>query len=112
MKLVETDAEGVMVVEAHGRLDSTTSKAFGDRLTSLLETRHGALMVDLQSIAYISSVGFQALLRASRAAAGLDCKLALCGMTGEVRRLFDIGGFADEFLIFRTQADGIGKLRP
>jgi len=27
MKLVETDAEGVMVVEAHGRLDSTTSKA-------------------------------------------------------------------------------------
>jgi hypothetical protein len=25
MKLVETDAEGVMVVEAHGRLDSTTS---------------------------------------------------------------------------------------
>ena len=49
MKLVETEAEGVMVVEAHGRLDSTTSKAFGDRLTSLLETGHGALMVDLQT---------------------------------------------------------------
>jgi anti-anti-sigma regulatory factor len=47
-------------------------------LTSLLETGHGALVVDLKSIAYISSVGFQALLKASRAAAGLDCKLALC----------------------------------
>ena len=47
--------------EAHGRLDSTTSKAFGDRLTSLLETGHGALVVDLKSIAYISSLGFQAL---------------------------------------------------
>ena len=111
MRLVETEADGVMVVEAHGRLDSTTSKAFGDRLTSLLETGHGALVVDLKRIAYISSVGFQALLKASRAAAGLGCKLALCGVTGEVRRLFDIGGFADEFLIFRTQADGIGKLR-
>src|SRR6478609_8903259 len=43
MRLVETEADGVMVVEAHGRLDSTTSKAFGDRLTSLLETGHGAL---------------------------------------------------------------------
>jgi hypothetical protein len=43
---------------------------------------------------------------------GLGFKLALCGLTGEVRRLFDIGGFADEFLIFRTQADGIGKLPP
>ena len=106
MTLVETEADGVMVVEAHGRLDSTTSKAFGDRLTSLLETGHGALVVDLKSL------GFQALLQASRAAAGLDCKLALCGVTGEVRRLFDIGGFADEFLIFHTQSDGIGKLRP
>ena len=110
MRLVETEADGVMVVEAHGRLDSTTSEAFGDRLTWLLKTGHGALVVDLKSIG-ISSVGFQALLKASRAAAGLGCKLALCGVTGEVRRLFDIGGFADEFLIFRTQADGIGKLR-
>jgi anti-anti-sigma factor len=112
MRLVETEADGVMVVEAHGRLDSTTSKAFGDRLTSLLETGHGALVVDLKSIAYMSSVGFQALLKANRAAAGVGCKLALCGVTGEVGRLFDLGGFADEFLIFRTQADGIGKLQP
>ncbi len=105
MRMVETEADGVMVVEAHGRLDSTTSKAFGDRLTSLLERS------DLKRTAYISSVGFQALLKASRAAAGLGCKFALCGVTGEVRRLFDIGAFADEFLIFRTQGDGIGKLR-
>jgi hypothetical protein len=52
MRLVETEADGVMVVEAHGRLDSTTSEAFGDRLTSLPETGHGALVVDLKSIAY------------------------------------------------------------
>ena len=52
MKLVETEAEGVMVVEAHGRLDSTTSKAFGDRLTSLLETGHGALVVDFEEYRY------------------------------------------------------------
>jgi hypothetical protein len=50
MRLVETEADGVKVVEAHGRLDSTTSKAFGDRLTSLLATGHAALMVDLKSI--------------------------------------------------------------
>ena len=40
------------------------------------------------------------------------CIMRLCGVTGEVGRLFDLGGFADEFLIFRTQADGIGKLQP
>ena len=84
----------------------------GNMLIFLVDSGHGALVVDLKRIAYISSVGFQALLKASRAAAGLECKFALCGVTGEVRRLFDIGGFADEFLIFRTQADGIDMLRP
>ena len=100
------------VVEAYGRLDSTTSKMFGDRLISLLQTGRGSLVVDLKNIAYISSAGFRALLIANRAAAGRDGKLALCGVTGEVRRLFDIGGFTSEFLIFPTQAEGIGKLRP
>ena len=36
MKLVEAIADDVMVVEAYGRLDSTTSKGFGDRLIALL----------------------------------------------------------------------------
>jgi anti-sigma B factor antagonist len=112
MKLVEAVAEDVMVVEAYGRLDSTTSKMFGDRLISLLQTGRGSLVVDLKNIAYISSAGFRALLIANRTAAGREGKLALCGVTGEVRRLFDIGGFTSEFLIFPTQADGIGKLRP
>jgi hypothetical protein len=32
-------------------------------------------------------------------------------VAGEVRRLFEIGSFTDEFLICPTQAEGIGKLR-
>ena len=36
---------------------------------------------------------------------------AIDGVTGEVRRLFEIGAFTEEFLICPTQADGIGKLR-
>jgi anti-anti-sigma factor len=70
MKLVEAVAEDVMVVEAYGRLDSTTSKMFGDRLISLLQTGRGSLVVDLKNIAYISSAGFRALLIANRAADG------------------------------------------
>ena len=68
MKLVETVAEDVTIVEASGRLDSTTSKVFVDRLISLLQSRPRAILVDLKNIAYISSSGFHALLIASRAA--------------------------------------------
>jgi len=111
MKLVEAVTEDVTIVEAYGRLDSTTAKEFGDRLTSLVQGGCRALVVDLQNIAYISSAGFRALLIANRATAEKQGKLALCGVIGEVKRLFDIGNFTEEFLICPTQAEGIGKLR-
>jgi anti-sigma B factor antagonist len=111
MKLVEAVAEDVTIVEAYGRIDSSTAREFGDRLVSLVQAGRGSLVVDLKNIAYISSAGFRALLIANRAAAGKQGKLALCGVIGEVKRLFDIGGFTNEFVICPTQADGIGKLR-
>jgi anti-anti-sigma factor len=111
MKLVEGVTEDVTVLEAYGRLDSTTAKEFGDRLIALVQAGQSAIVVDLKNIAYISSAGFRVLLIANHAAAGRAGKLALCGVIGEVRRLFEIGGFTERFLICQTQADGIGKLR-
>jgi len=67
-------------------------------------------VVDLKSIACISSAGFHVLLDANRTVAKRQGKLALCGVIGEVRRLFEIGAFDEMFLICQTQADGIGKL--
>ena len=112
MKLVEAVAGDVTVLEAYGRIDSTTSKVFGDRLISLYTNPSSRDFSRSREFAYISSPGFHALLIAKRAASDRDTKLALCGVTGEVKRLFDMGGFSDEFLIFATQADAIGKLRP
>jgi anti-sigma B factor antagonist len=111
MKLVEAVTEDVMVVEAYGRLDSTAAQEFGDRLVSLVQAGRHSLVVDLKNVAYITSAGFRALLIANRAATQQKGKLALCGVTGEVKRLFDMGGFTAEFLICPTQAEGIGKLR-
>jgi anti-anti-sigma factor len=111
MKMVEAVAEDVTVLEAYGRLDSTTAKEFGDRLIALVQAGRNAIVVDLKNIIYISSAGFRVLLIANRATSEKQGKLALCGITGEVRRLFEIGAFLDQFLICPTQAEGIGKLK-
>jgi|ERR1700704_3561285 anti-sigma B factor antagonist len=111
MKLIEEVTDDVTIVEAYGRLDSTTAKEFGDRLIALVQAGRSSIVVDLGNIVYISSAGFRVLLIANRATSEKQGGLALCGVTGEVRRLFEIGSFTDEFLICPTQADGIGKLR-
>ena len=111
MKLMEEMAEDITVLEAYGRLDSTTAQEFGDRLIALVRAGRSAIVVDLKNIAYITSAGFHALLIANRATAEKQGKLALCGVIGDVRRLFEIGSFTEHFLICQTQADGIGRLR-
>ena len=111
MKLMEEMAEDVTVLEAHGRLDSTTAKEFGDRLAALVQAGRNAIVVDLKDIAYISSAGFRALLIANRATAESQGKLALCGVIGGVKRLFEISSLTELFLICQTRADGIAKLR-
>lgn len=111
MKLVEEVSADVTVVEAHGRLDSASAKEFGERLIVLVQSGRSALVIDLENIAYISSAGFRALLIANRATAERHGRLALCGVIGEVKRLFDIGNFSSEFLICPTRAESIGKLR-
>jgi anti-sigma B factor antagonist len=111
MKLVEEVSDGVTIVEPHGRIDSTTAKEFGDRLMALVSAGRSTIMVDLTNVIYISSAGFHALLRANRATSEKQGKLALCGVIGEVKRLFDIGAFTEQFLIYPTQAEGIGGLR-
>ena len=111
MQLVEGVINDVTVLEAHGRLDSTTASELGDRLIALVQAGQNAIVVDLKNIAYISSAGFRVLLIANHVAAEKRIKLALCGVIGEVRRLFEIGDFTGRFVICQTQADGIGQLR-
>jgi anti-anti-sigma factor len=108
---VEGVIENVTILEAYGRIDSTTAKEFRDRLIALVEAGRNAIVVDLKNIAYISSAGFRVLLVANRVAAEKQSKLALCGVIGEVWRLFEIGDFTKRFLICQTQADGISQLR-
>ena len=110
MKLVEAVAEDVMIVEAYGRIDSTTAKEFGDRLVSLVQGGRGSLVVDLKNIAYISSAGFRALLVAGRLADETRGTLALCGLSAEVQRLFDLGAFTDLFVIYSSREESVTKL--
>jgi anti-sigma B factor antagonist len=111
MKMLEQVADDVTVLEAHGRVDSTTAKEFGDRLIALIQAGRRRIVVDFKNIAYISSAGFRALILADRATEQRQGKLALCGVNGDVMRLFEIGAFLDLFLICPNQQDAIGKLR-
>jgi len=100
----------VTVVELDGRIDSTTAKSFGDSLLGVLKPGQARVIVDFKNILYISSAGFRALLLAGRMAEETESKFALCNLTAEVNRLFDLGAFTDLFVIYSSRDEGLTKL--
>jgi anti-anti-sigma factor len=107
---LESVAE-VNVVEVSGRIDSTSAPALQERLISVLTAPDTRVLLDFGKLEYISSAGFRVLLLAAKRADSSGGRLVLCGVSGKVRQLFDIGGFLDLFSITATRDEGISAAR-
>ena len=94
-------------VAPKGNIDSSTAAAFGERLKSVIVSGCNRLIVDMKDVAYISSAGFRILLLAAKRADETESRLVLCGVSGRVRHLFDLGGFLDLFPIAGSRDEGI-----
>jgi anti-sigma B factor antagonist len=110
MDISEEHSGGVTIVEVKGRIDTISAKTFGDTLANLIKSGRSRIIVDLKNIIYISSAGFRALLLAGRAAEEQQGNIALCNVSSEVRRLFDLARFTDLFPIYSSREEGLAKL--
>ena len=111
MDLKEQVVGEVTVVEVKGRVDSSTAPALGERLETLLATPSQRLVLDMRDLEYISSAGFRVLLLAARRAEQAAGRLVLCGLSGKVRQLFDLGGFLDFFAISASRDEAVTVAR-
>ena len=110
MDLRESVAGNVTILEVAGRIDSTTAPTFSTRLMAAVNAPQNRVVIDLKQVQYISSAGFRVLLIASKRTEEANGRLALCGMSGEVRRLFDIAAFTDLFTILASRAEALAAV--
>lgn len=109
MELIESRNNSVVIIEPHGRIDSIGSKPFGNRLGDLIRSGSHHLVIDFRHIVYISSAGFRSLLIAGKQIDECKGKLVLCGLSAELRRLFEIGAFTSLFTICASREEGSSK---
>jgi anti-sigma B factor antagonist len=100
----------VTIVDIQGRVDSNTAKSFEEKLTGLFKSGRNRIVVDFKHLVYISSAGCRALLVASRLAEQRDGRLALCNLTADVMRVFELGGLTNFFAIYASREEGLAKL--
>ena len=111
MELNESLTDGVTVLEPRGRMDTLGAKPFGERVVELIRAGTTRMLIDLGHIQYISSAGFRALLIARKQSADTQGRLVLCGLSAEVRRLFEMSAFTDLFTICGTREEALAKAK-
>lgn len=111
MELIDSTDGAVTILSVKGRLDSVTAPILDGSLSGMLAAPGRRLLVDLSQLEYISSAGFRILLLAAKRADENGGQIALCGVSGKVRQLFDLGGFLDLFRICNTRDEGLAALR-
>ena len=110
MEIKATPLDDITAVTVAGRVDSTTADSLTTRLGELVKSGASRLLIDLKEVSYISSAGFRTLLITSRAVAQAKGAMVLCGMSAEMKRLFDLGGFSELFAIASSRDEALTKL--
>src|SRR6478736_6020634 len=95
-----TEREGTRaVVTITGELDAYSAPALEDEVSGLLADDVADLVLDLAATKFLDSSGLRAILTAQRRLADRDGRLALRAPSEPVRRLLDITGLTDHFVV-------------
>ncbi len=89
----------VVIIEALGRIDSNTAKAFEEKVLGAIDPAAPQMVVDCAQLDYVSSAGLRVLLMAAKRVKAAKGKLALSGLKPHVQEVFDVSGFSSIFSI-------------
>ena len=98
---VARDGESAKVV-ASGEIDLASSPELRDELQGLLDAGVRSLVIDLSAVSFIDSSGLGVLvgvLKRMDDETGSGANLRICGLTGPVRKVFEITGLHELFVI-------------
>ncbi|HEV7526528.1 MAG TPA: STAS domain-containing protein [Acidimicrobiia bacterium] len=96
-----TDRAGARaIVTVTGELDAYSAPGLEEEISGLLSDKVSDLVLDLSGTRFLDSSGLRAILTAQRRVAELDGgRLALRAPSEPVRRLLEITGLSDHFIV-------------
>jgi len=124
MEITERKTADIVTLSLSGKLDTTTAKAFEERILGQIESGDRRFIIDLAQLDYVSSAGLRVFVLAAKRLDSANGKLVLCGFKktvpchtlnrtrDPVREVFDIAGFSSIFSIYGSHDEAIRNLQP
>jgi anti-sigma B factor antagonist len=104
MTFETSEENGIATVRLEGSLDGKTSPEVRESLRPVLAA-HSKLILDLSKVDYLSSAGLRLLLLLYRELSARKGKLALLGVSEDIRTVMSHTGFLNFFTLAATQAE-------
>ncbi|MCB1190797.1 MAG: STAS domain-containing protein [Leptospiraceae bacterium] len=98
------------LVKLNGRLDITQSDEVESQLAKDIQSGEGDIIINLESISYISSSGIRIFVGMVRELNKQGRKLKLCAITPPVKKVFDVVELLDLFDVYPTESDAVASL--
>ena len=111
MNITESKTANIVTLSLSGRLDTTTAKAFEDRILAHIDSGERRIAIDLTGLEYISSAGLRVFLLAAKRLDSAQGRIALCALTEPVREVFDVAGFISIFAIYDSHQEALKDLQ-
>ena len=91
--------ENPRIIRLSGRIDATTAPGMEESIFQAIEEGSRALIIDLESVEYMSSAGLRVLLAGLKKMKSVGGELRLSSLQPHVREVFEMTGFSRLFTI-------------
>jgi anti-sigma B factor antagonist len=110
MEITERKAADIVTLSLSGKLDTTSAKAFEQKILAHIESGDRRFIIDLAQLDYISSSGLRVLVAAAKRLANDNGKIVLCSLKDSVREVFNIVGFLSVFPAYGSYDEAVRGL--
>jgi len=108
MEISVTESGDVRILSFAGNLDTNTSPQAESEINRLIDAGAQKLLVNFESLDYISSAGLRILLATAKKLKASQGDLKICGLNETVQEVFDISGFATILSVTKTEGEALG----
>jgi anti-sigma B factor antagonist len=89
--VTEETKSGWRVLSVRGRADADAADVLEAALRAAID-QHPKVAADFSALDYVSSAGLRAVIQGARAAEARQVDFAVCSLSPNVRRVFDMSG--------------------
>ena len=111
MRIEERRVKDVLIIDMNGRLDSPSVPDAEDALLKILESKDGRVLLNLEKVQYVTSVGLRLIMRLAKLLQENNRELTICNARGLVKEALDLFNLPSLIKTYETQREAFAAFQ-